>query len=100
MIEDFAVLGEEREKADADISRSAAKVDDAWLAALQIVETAVGIDREDLITETTRLLGFDRTGTDLRARIDEQIKALLRTERIRSECGHIRLALDDPPAVE
>jgi len=32
MIEDFAVLGREREKADTDISRWAAKVDDAWLA--------------------------------------------------------------------
>lgn len=32
MIEDFAVLGAEREKADADISRWAATVDDAWLA--------------------------------------------------------------------
>ena len=32
MIEDFAELRAEREKADADISRWAAKVDDAWLA--------------------------------------------------------------------
>ena len=32
MIEDFAELGAEREKADADISRWANKVDDAWLA--------------------------------------------------------------------
>jgi uncharacterized damage-inducible protein DinB len=32
MIDDFAVLSCEREKADADISRWAAKVDDAWLA--------------------------------------------------------------------
>jgi uncharacterized damage-inducible protein DinB len=32
MIEDFAVLSAEREKADADISRWATKVDDAWLA--------------------------------------------------------------------
>ena len=32
MIEDFAVLNTEREKADADISRWASKVDDAWLA--------------------------------------------------------------------
>jgi uncharacterized damage-inducible protein DinB len=32
MIEDFAVLGAEREKADAGISRWAAKLDDAWLA--------------------------------------------------------------------
>ena len=32
MIEDFAELRAEREKADANISRWAAKVDDAWLA--------------------------------------------------------------------
>jgi len=32
MIEDFAVLSTEREKADANISRWANKVDDAWLA--------------------------------------------------------------------
>jgi uncharacterized damage-inducible protein DinB len=32
MIEDFAVLSTEREKADAAISRWAAKVDEAWLA--------------------------------------------------------------------
>ena len=32
MIEDFALLGAEREKADANISRWADKVDDAWLA--------------------------------------------------------------------
>jgi uncharacterized damage-inducible protein DinB len=32
MIEDFAALSAEREKADGDISRWAATVDDAWLA--------------------------------------------------------------------
>jgi uncharacterized damage-inducible protein DinB len=32
MIEDFAALQAEREKADAAISRWASKVDDAWLA--------------------------------------------------------------------
>jgi uncharacterized damage-inducible protein DinB len=32
MIEDFAALSAERETADANISRWAAKVDDAWLA--------------------------------------------------------------------
>ena len=31
MIEDFAALGAEREKADVAISRWAAKVDDGWL---------------------------------------------------------------------
>ena len=33
MIEDFAVLSTEREKADTDISRWAGKVDNAWLSA-------------------------------------------------------------------
>ena len=32
LIEDFAALSAARQKADADISRWAAKVDDAWLA--------------------------------------------------------------------
>jgi len=32
MIEDFAVLSTEREKADANISRWAGKVDNAWLS--------------------------------------------------------------------
>ena len=32
MVEDFAVLGTEREKADRDISRWAVKVDETWLA--------------------------------------------------------------------
>lgn len=32
MIEDFSALGTARERADADISRWAAKVDDAWIA--------------------------------------------------------------------
>jgi len=32
MIDDFAMLSAERAKADADISRWAAKVDEAWLA--------------------------------------------------------------------
>jgi hypothetical protein len=70
------------------------------LAALRAVEMAVGIDREGLIVETARLLGFDRTGADLRTAIDEQISALLKSGRIRSECGHIRLALDDPRAAD
>jgi hypothetical protein len=70
------------------------------LAALQVVETAVGIDHEDLIAETSRLLGFERTGSDLRAAIDGQIGKLLQSGRIHSNNGHIRLALDDPPAAD
>jgi hypothetical protein len=68
------------------------------LAILKIVEAAVGIDRKDLIVETARMIGFDRTGTDLQAAIDRQITVLLNTQRILSENGHIRLVLDSNPA--
>ena len=60
------------------------------LAILQVVKAAVGIDRKDLIVETARLLGFDRTGTDLQAAIDEQISVLIKSNRICSDNGHIR----------
>jgi very-short-patch-repair endonuclease len=70
------------------------------LAVLQVVETAVGIDREDLIVETARLLGFDRTGSDLHAAIEKQIVTLLNGNHILSENGHIRLPLDNSRAAE
>ena len=61
------------------------------LAILRVVETAVGIDRKDLIVETARLIGFDRTGTDLQAAIDQQIAVLLDARRLISNGGHIQL---------
>jgi very-short-patch-repair endonuclease len=70
------------------------------LAALRFTESAVGIDREDLIVETARLLGFDRTGNDLHAAIDRQITLLLESNRISSVSGHIRLDLDNPRATD
>jgi hypothetical protein len=70
------------------------------LAALQVTETAVGIDRDDLIVETARLLGFDRTGNDLHAAIDKQITLLLKSNRIRSDSGHIRFYFDNPRATD
>jgi hypothetical protein len=68
------------------------------LAILKVVEAAVGIDRKDLIVETARMIGFDRTGTDLQATIDRQITVLLERRRLISDDGHIRLASDNPPA--
>jgi hypothetical protein len=67
------------------------------LAILKVVEAVVGIDRKDLIVETARLIGFDRTGTDLQAAIDRQITVLLNNDRLLSENGHIRFALDNAP---
>jgi very-short-patch-repair endonuclease len=59
------------------------------LAVLQVVKAAVGIAREDLVAETARLLGFDRTGNDLHAAIDNQITILLTSEQIYLDTGHI-----------
>jgi hypothetical protein len=69
------------------------------LAILRVVEAAVGIGRKDLIVETRRLIGFDRTGTDLQAAIDQQIAALLETRRLVSDGDHIRLVFDHSPSV-
>jgi very-short-patch-repair endonuclease len=66
------------------------------LAILRIVEAAGGIDRNDLTVETARLIGFDGTGTDLQAAIDQQITLLLDGRRLVSnEGGHVRLVSDD-----
>jgi very-short-patch-repair endonuclease len=70
------------------------------LAVLRVIETSVGINREDLIVETARLLGFDRTGNDLQAAVDMQITTLLKTNHIRCESGYIRLALEKTRAAD
>jgi hypothetical protein len=64
---------------------------------LQVVEAAVGIAREDLIPETARLLGFDRTGNDLQRAIDKQIGRLLEGSEIYSSNDHIYLLQPLPP---
>ena len=64
------------------------------LAILKVVETAAGIERKDLIAETARLIGFDRTGIDLQVAIDRQITVLLDARRLISDNGHIRFASD------
>ena len=68
------------------------------LAILKVVETAAGIERKDLIVETARLIGFDRTGTDLQVAIDRQMTVLLEARRLTSDNGHIRFASDNQPA--
>jgi very-short-patch-repair endonuclease len=66
------------------------------LAVLQVVEAAVGIAREDLIPETARLLGFDRTGNDLHAAIEKQIAVLLKNAQIYADNGHIYVRKASP----
>jgi hypothetical protein len=47
------------------------------LAITSIISGAVAISREDLIIETARVFGFDRTGPDLREAIDQQSEILV-----------------------
>jgi hypothetical protein len=47
------------------------------LAIARIISEAVAISREDLIVETARIFGFDRTGPDLREAIDRQSEILV-----------------------
>jgi hypothetical protein len=47
------------------------------LAIARIISDAVAISREDLIVQTARIFGFDRTGPDLREAIDRQSKILV-----------------------
>ena len=63
----------------------------AWQSS-RVVDTAAGIQRKDLMVETARLIGFDRTGTDLQAAIDRQVTVLLDARRLISDNGHIRFA--------
>jgi very-short-patch-repair endonuclease len=48
------------------------------LAILTIVSEAVAISRDDLVVETARLFGFDRTGPDLKEAIDQQSETLVK----------------------
>jgi hypothetical protein len=53
---------------------------------------AVAISREELIVETARVFGFDRTGPDLKEEIGLQITALLRDRQIVADGSVLRTA--------
>ncbi len=61
-----------------------------------IISDAVTISREDLVVETARLFGFDRTGPDLKEAIDRQAAKLVNAGRLRREGNVLRHAEDRP----
>jgi hypothetical protein len=63
------------------------------VALLTIIAEAVAISGDDLIVETARLFGFDRTGADLKDAIDRQV------ETKRAEYISTRTACDWPSGV-
>jgi very-short-patch-repair endonuclease len=67
------------------------------LGLLAIIADAVAISGEELVVETTRLFGFDRTGPDLKEAIDRQVERLVKEERLLLDENRLRLAEDASP---
>jgi very-short-patch-repair endonuclease len=61
------------------------------LAILTIIAEAVAIERDDLVVETARLFGFDRTGPDLKEAIDKQTATLVKCGRLQLDGDILRL---------
>jgi very-short-patch-repair endonuclease len=62
------------------------------LAVMAIITEAVTISCEDLVVETARLFGFDRTGPDLKEAIDRQVRRLVKEGRLHLDDGNLRLS--------
>jgi len=61
------------------------------LAISTIISEAVAISRGDLVVETARLFGFDRTGSDLKEAIDQQCETLIKMGRLHLDGDVLRL---------
>jgi very-short-patch-repair endonuclease len=62
------------------------------LAISTIVSEAVAISRGDLVFETARLFGFDRTGSDLKEAIDQQCETLIKMGRLHLDGDVLQLS--------
>jgi very-short-patch-repair endonuclease len=67
------------------------------LAISTIISEAVEISGDDLVVETARLFGFDRTGPDLKEAIDRQTAALVKAGRLYLEGEVLRLVSTNAP---
>ena len=63
------------------------------LALLTIIAEAVAISGDDLVVETARLFGFDRTGPDLKEAIDRQAERLVREGRLHRDENGLRFLI-------
>jgi hypothetical protein len=66
------------------------------LALATILREAVAISRDDLVVETARLFGFDRTGADLKEAIDRQVESLVKDGHLLLDNGGLRLSESHP----
>jgi very-short-patch-repair endonuclease len=70
--------------------------DEYQLAMTTVVADAVTISGDDLVVETARLFGFDRTGPDLKEAIDKQAERLVKEGRLHLDQNGLRFP--DAPA--
>ena len=60
------------------------------LALTTIISETVTISEDDLVVETARLFGFDRTGPDLKEAIDRQAERLVKEGRLHLDENGLR----------
>jgi hypothetical protein len=60
-------------------------------AALQAVRDNGGIARDEIAVAIARLLGFSRTGPELRGRVDAVVAGLLADAVLQKENGALRM---------
>ena len=60
-------------------------------AVKQIVAAGVGVTPDEAVTQAVRLFGFQRTGADLRAVIEEEIRQMLAREQLKLREGKLYL---------
>lgn len=61
------------------------------LAIITALNETVSISRDDLVVQTTRLFGFDRTGPDLKQEIEKNISNLIATGTIDDTTSSLRM---------
>jgi hypothetical protein len=69
------------------------------IALSTIVADAVTISGNDLVVETARMFGFDRTGPDLKEVIDRQVERLVKEGRIVLDESGLRFPNPDAPTL-
>ena len=62
------------------------------LALTTILGEAVAISQDDIVVETARLFGFDRTGPDLKEAIDRQIERLVKEGQLHLDGSGLRFS--------
>jgi very-short-patch-repair endonuclease len=84
----------DRRNADLPLRRAAMISPCEYRCAItRIISDTVAISREDLIIETARVFGFDRTGPDLREAIDRQSEILVDLGRLKLDGDVLRSAV-------